>query len=224
MPRVCVLDVNETLLDLSALDSIFERRFGDASVRRLWFSQVLQTALVSTITGVYRDFAKTGRAALEMTAARLGADLDEGTIDEVAATMRRLPPHPDVLPGLERLSDAGFRLVALTNSPLAVAEAQLTHAGIAPLLEAMMSAEEVQRLKPAPEPYHMTAERLGVTPDRLRMVAAHAWDVTGAIRAGCAAAFVSRPGAVLDPFGETPDIVEPDMGRVADAIIAAEGD
>jgi len=37
-----VFDVNETLLDLSALDPRFERVFGDASVRREWFMQMLQ--------------------------------------------------------------------------------------------------------------------------------------------------------------------------------------
>ncbi len=33
MATVCVFDVNETLLDLAALDPNFERIFGDASVR-----------------------------------------------------------------------------------------------------------------------------------------------------------------------------------------------
>ena len=34
MPRVCVFDVDETLLDLGALDPHFERLFGDASARQ----------------------------------------------------------------------------------------------------------------------------------------------------------------------------------------------
>jgi 2-haloacid dehalogenase len=33
------------------------------------------------------------------------------------------------------------------------------------------------------------------------MVAAHAWDITGALSAGCKAAFVQRPGKALDPSG-----------------------
>ena len=33
MPRVCVFDVNETLLDLGALDPRFEEAFGDAAAR-----------------------------------------------------------------------------------------------------------------------------------------------------------------------------------------------
>jgi len=34
MPRICVFDVNETLLDLRALDAQFARVFGDANLRQ----------------------------------------------------------------------------------------------------------------------------------------------------------------------------------------------
>ena len=68
----------------------------------------------------------------------------------------------------------------------------------------------------------MTAGALGVPIDRLRPVAAHAWDVAGALRAECAAAFIARPGKVLYPLGPTPDITGPDFRSVAQQIIAAE--
>lgn len=34
MPRVCVFDVNETLLDMQVLDPHFARVFGDSAVRQ----------------------------------------------------------------------------------------------------------------------------------------------------------------------------------------------
>lgn len=37
MPRVIVFDVNETLLDVRALDPLFTRMFGVASARQSWF-------------------------------------------------------------------------------------------------------------------------------------------------------------------------------------------
>ena len=61
MSPVCVFDVNETLLDLAALDGEFERMFGDRGVRVAWFGQLLQSAMVSTITGSYADFGSVGR-------------------------------------------------------------------------------------------------------------------------------------------------------------------
>ncbi len=145
------------------------------------------------------------------------ADADR---DAVREQMIHLPAHPDVPGALRRLEDGGVRLAALTNSTLAVAEAQLTNAGIVQRFERVLSADEVRRLKPAPEPYRMAAGRLGVEIAEMRLVAAHAWDIAGALRAGCAAAFVARPGAVLDPLVERPEVVGADVGEVADQVLA----
>ena len=57
----------------------------------------------------------------------------------------------------------------------------------------------------------------------MRLVAAHSWDITGALSAGCRAAFVARPGMVLSPLGPRPDIVGPDLAAVAEQIIAVDG-
>jgi 2-haloacid dehalogenase len=54
------------------------------------------------------------------------------------------------------------------------------------------------------------------------MIAAHAWDVHGALRAGCTAAFLTRPGHALFPAGPRPDIVAADLRAAADRIIAVE--
>ncbi len=222
MARVCVFDVNETLLDLGALDRHFERVFGDASVRRAWFLQLLQSALVATVTDTYSDFGTIGGAALKMVAEREGLDLSDEDKQKILGGMRELPPHPEVAESLERLRDAGLRLATLTNSTQQVAEAQMANSGLRVYFEQILSADAVRRLKPAPEPYRMAAESLGVEVGEVRLVAAHAWDVAGALRAGCAAAFVARPGMVLDPLVERPDIVGADLREVADSILEIE--
>jgi len=219
---IVVFDVNETLLDLGALDPLFERAFGDRSVRGLWFSQMLQSALVATATNRYVEFADAGRAALDVVAAKRGAELADDDRQAILGGMRTLPPHPEVESSLEKLRSAGFRLATLTNSMPEVGEAQMANAGLAPLFERLLSADAAGRLKPAPEVYRMAAEQLEVGIREIRLVAAHAWDVTGAMRAGCRGAFVARPGMVLDPTGETPDIVGRDLREVAAAIIATD--
>jgi 2-haloacid dehalogenase len=222
MARVCVFDVNETLLDLGALDPHFERVYGDAGVRRSWFLQLLQSALVATVTGVYSDFGTIGAAALEMVAEREGVYLSEEDKQEILGGMRELPPHPEVAKSLERLREAGLRTATLTNSTREVAEAQMENSGLRGYFEQILSADAVKRLKPAPEPYMMAAEGLGVEIGQVRLVAAHSWDVAGALRAGCAAAFVARPGMVLDPLVERPDVVGVDLREVADRILEVE--
>ncbi len=228
MPTVCVFDVNETLLDLSALDGLFGQIFGRPGqglpgVRREWFGQMLQSALVATVTNAYSDFGRIGAAALEMTAARHGVALTPTDQAALLEAMQVLPAHPDVVPALDRLRQAGMRLATLTNSTAVVAEAQLRSAGIRDYFEQALSADAVRRLKPAPEPYAMAAARLGVPLGSIRLIAAHAWDVAGALRAGCAAGFVRRAGAILDPLVAPPDVNGADLEEVAAQILEREG-
>jgi 2-haloacid dehalogenase len=218
--RVCVFDVNETLLDLAALDPLFERAFGDASVRKLWFNQMLQSAFVATITDAYVTFGEAAGAALGMTEERLELEISEDDRQEILGGLRDLPPHPEVPESLDRLRDAGFRLATLTNSTQEVAEAQIQNAGLTDKFEQILSADTARRLKPAPAPYRMAARALEIPEPGMRLVAAHAWDVAGALRAGCAAAFVARQP--FDPLVEPPDVVGTDLAEVANGIIAAE--
>ena len=220
MKRVCVFDVNETLLDLAALDPLFERAFGDASVRRLWFNQMLQSAFVATITDAYVTFGEAAAAALGMTEERQGVEVSDEDRQEILAGLRSLPPHPEVPDSLDRLRDAGFRLATLTNSTQEVAEAQIENAGLTDRFEQILSADTAKRLKPAPAPYRMAARALGIPEREVRLVAAHAWDVAGALRAGCAAAFVARQP--FDPLVEEPDVIGTDLAEVADGITAVE--
>jgi 2-haloacid dehalogenase len=222
MKRICVFDVNETLLDLSALDSHFERVFGDAAVRREWFAQMLQSAFVSTITGPYRQFGEIGASALDMIATRRRVSLAAEERNKILQGMRHLPAHPDVTEGLTMLRQAGFRLVTLTNSVASVGEAQITNAGLQEYFERCFSADTVQRLKPAPEPYRMVAQALGVKISNVRLIAVHAWDIAGAMAAGCSAAFVARSGFLLDPLFSPPDIIGANMREVASRIITSE--
>jgi 2-haloacid dehalogenase len=222
MARACVFDVNETLLDLGALDPHFERVFGDASARQAWFGQFLALWLTEMLTGEYTNFGTIGGGALEMVAKLQGVDLSDEDKQRILGDMQELPPHPEVEDALGRLRDAGIRLAALTNSTQQVADAQIDNSGLRDYFEQVLSADTVQRLKPAPEPYRMAAESLGIEVGQVRLVAAHAWDVVGAMRAGCAAAFVARPGMVLNPLAARPDVVGADLREVAAQILEIE--
>lgn len=217
--RVLLFDVNETLLDLGALDPHFARLFGDARVRREWFGVMLQSALLFTVTGPYVDFGTHFRTALRLTAERHSVTLSPEDERAILGDVRRLPPHPDVRPALERLRNAGFRLAALTNSTREVEEAQLTNAGIRDLFEAALSADDAGRLKPAAEAYTTAARAMGVSIGEVRLVAAHAWDVAGAQRAGAKAAFVARAGMQWNELVTRPDVWGIDLHEVASQIL-----
>ena len=172
----------------------------------------------SEVRAVGRVSGAGGEADLEAASGYLVRGVVPGP-RTILAGVRELPAHPDVRPALERLRSAGFRLAALTNSTTEVEDAQLRNAGLAEFFEKGLSADTGKRLKPAAEAYTNAARELRVAPAQIRMVAAHAWDVHGAMRAGCAAALVERPGVVWNPLLERPDIVGPDLGEIAERVI-----
>ena len=219
MDRVIVFDVNETLLDLKDLRPHFERLFGDQAVIQQWFALLLHSSLVSTLGDDYHDFGSLAGAAFQMLAARHQVSLEEGDLAAIVGGMKQLPPHPDVKDSLDRLRSAGFRLATLTNSSRSMVRAQMDNANLSEYFEVQLSVDEVRRFKPAPEVYRMAASRLGVPNEQVRLVAAHDWDVFGALRAGCAGAFVARGGRTYHPLYQAPDISAPDMNVVTDQIL-----
>jgi 2-haloacid dehalogenase len=217
--KALVFDVNETLLDLSPMRDGFFRGMGSAEAMAEWFARLLHSSLVATLVGLPADFGLLAGDSLDRVARRRGIELDKDAKSSILSEIRRLPPYVEVPSALRRLRAAGFSMAALTNSTLEAATDQLTNAGLIGEFDRVLSVEAVGKFKPAPEPYLMAAERLGVAPSEMRMIAAHDWDVLGAIQAGCAAAFVARPGQYFTTLADHPDIVGRDLAQVADLII-----
>jgi 2-haloacid dehalogenase len=223
MKPVIVLDMNETMLDLSALDPTFAAIFGraeGAEIRKQWFKQVLELFLTVTITGEYRSFDNLSDDALRMLAAQRGRKASADDRAVLREAQKKITAYPDVRPGLTRLKEAGFTLATLSNSTKASTEALLTHAGIRDQFDEVLSADAVKRFKPAREAYEYAATTLKVKPGEVLLVAAHGWDIAGAIAAGCRAAFVARPEKVLSPEGPRPQFEGRDVLAIAEAIVS----
>jgi len=221
-PQVLIFDVNETLLDLSDIGHAFVEVFGSEAPVGEWFARLLHGSLVANHTDRYRPFGVIATEALIALATRKGIEITPDRAAEVMATLRRLPPHPDVPEALERLRKTGFRLVTLTNNSGDAVTQQLQHAGLAGYFERSLSVDAVRRFKPAPEVYKYAAAELGVDVDDATMVAAHDWDILGARVVGMPGAFIKRRGVVWSLPDAPPHLVAPDIGVLAELFSAQE--
>jgi 2-haloacid dehalogenase len=210
-----IFDLNGTLLDMSALDEHFQRIFSSADFREKWFAQLQALWMTTIASETFQPFQKLAKAALQMLAAKESIELAQTDEAAVLAQMIKLPPYDDVPAGLEQLVEAGYRLVALTNGSQASAKKQLKFAQIGDSFEQVFGADQVERYKPAPEPYLYVGKQLRVKPAKLLLVAAHAWDIEGASQAGLQTAFVERPRQVLNPSGTKPDYRVADVTELA---------
>lgn len=217
--EVVLFDVNETLLDMTALDPYFERVLeGVPLPRERWFEELKVLWHVTIATRDYQDFGKLAKAALSMLAEKEDVVLAAEDAAELLEAVTSLPPQPDAIPALELLAERGFRLAALTNGTSRGAKAQLEHAKLASHFERIFSADEVERFKPAPEPYQLAVRGLGVREAVVCLVAAHAWDIAGANAAGLQTGFVQRPRKVLSPLSTRPTFQAPDLIRLAEQL------
>lgn len=220
-PQVLVFDVNETLLDIESLEPLFTRLFGNKGVLHEWFAQLVLYSEAVTLAELYVTFSQIGIGALRMLGAIHNVSIDHSDLEELKSRMRDLPPHSEVPRALQRLREADFRLVTLTNSAPDPQGNPLERTGLDQYFEHMFSVHNFRKFKPAPEIYRGVAESLGVEPAGMCMVAAHAWDTLGAQSTGWSGALIARPGNASLPVEglPQPDILAPDLTLVADEII-----
>jgi len=221
-PKVLFFDVNETLLDLTAMKESVANALGNRSdLLPLWFTTMLQYSLVSTVGRQYNDFGIIGSAALQMVAANHDISLSEEQAREAILTpIRSLPAHPEVKESLARLKYAGYKLVSFTNSSNIGVETQFKNAGLTEYFEERLSIEDLGKFKPHADAYDWAARRMKVAPNECMLVAAHGWDIAGALWANWRGAFLSRPGAQLYPLAPSPEINEANLKLAVDRLIA----
>lgn len=218
---VLIFDVNETLLDIESLTHHFERMFGDGGMLRTWFGNLVMYSMTLTLSGHYVDFSTLGGAVMNMLAETHGVDIGDDDLDALSKSLRTLPAHPDVAPGLTRLREAGYRLVTLTNSPHRPdSPSPLDNAGLGGFVERQFTVDSAGMFKPSTLLYRRVAADLNVHPSDCTMVAAHAWDTIGAQGAGMHGALITRPGnaALVAPGVPCPTIVATDITDLAVAL------
>ena len=220
-PRVLLLDVNETLTDMSRLDARFGEVLpaGAATTpwRALWFARLLRDGFAMTAAGLEPSFAELARVQAEQVLALAGADDPTEAASHVLAGLPLLDLHPDVPEALHRLAEAGHRLVPFTNGSPDVAVAAFERGGVLDLFESRLSVVDAGAWKPDRRAYEWAAAQVGVTTSACTLVAVHPWDLMGAAAAGCGTAWVRR-GASWPGYLDRPQLEAEDLADVAEQL------
>ena len=215
-PTVLVLDVNETLSDLSHLRKGVESAGIHWTVVDLWFAQVLRDGFVLAALGQSASFADIAHHTLRT----LAPDLEEEAVTGFVSAFTKLPLHADVAPGLRALVRGGMPMVTLSNGSASVADSLLQLAGIRDLVGQVLSVETAGVWKPAPAAYQVALDATGVEPQQAAMVAVHPWDLHGAAAAGMRTIWVNRRASSYPDFFTAPDLTVSSFEQLAVALSA----
>ncbi|HWN34249.1 MAG TPA: HAD-IA family hydrolase [Pseudonocardia sp.] len=216
-PKVVLLDVFETLLQLEALRPRFVDVGRPEHELELFFARTLRDGMALTLAGGAPPFVEVARSALINTT---GRRLSEAAVQHVLAGFNELPPHPDVEPALIMLAKAKVPAYAFTHGSADVVREALDRAQLRSYLRGVLSAEELSSFKPPPTVYHWACERVGAEPSRTALVAAHSWDIHGAVRAGLLAGFTTRAEGGMSDVFDAPHVVAERLDDVIERLLA----
>ena len=156
-----VFDAYGTLLDLNGAVTAVSASLGDraADLLQVWRGKQLEYTWLRSLMGRHADFAQVTREALEYACAAIGADAtgSRPPCSTPSSTFRPIRT-PDRC--CASIRARGLRTAVLSNGTPAMLEAGLLSTGLRPLLDAVLSVEDVRIYKPSPAVYrHASATR-----------------------------------------------------------------
>lgn len=181
----------------------------------LWFAQSLRDSFGFSHAGGYIPLKDMLQAELPRTLAQLGVDAPADGLQAVLATFAELDPRPDLANTARHLGDRGWRLLALTNGAAGTTRALLERAGVLDRFQDLLSCDSISVTKPNRAVYQMALERAA---GETWLLAAHAWDIAGAARAGLRTAFVTSVEKSYPDVYPRPDVVASSLLEAARAM------
>jgi 2-haloacid dehalogenase len=218
--RVIAFDVIETLFPLEPLRARLIAAGQPGHALDVWFATLLRDAFALVASGGYRPFGEIAAESLRSVTART---LTDNQVGDIVAGFAELDPHPDVEPAMRAAAHAGVRMITLTNGSATTTAAMIRRAGLDGYIEASLSVDDVRKWKPAPDIYLHAARTCQVPPERVALVAAHAWDTHGAAQAGLATGWVSRRDSQFPATFSPPDVTGTGLPEVVDGLLALPG-
>lgn len=206
--HIYVFDAYGTLFDVHSAVARFRDEIGAhvEQVSDMWRIKQLEYTWTRTLMGEYRDFRALTADALDYAASRFGG-ISVSLREKLIAAYERLDGYPDAAPALRRLKDVGAQTAILSNGTPDMLKSAVESAGLAGLIDRILSVDAVHRFKTAPEAYALVDEAFRAPRDAISFQSSNRWDIAGAQNFGFRTVWINRAGnpdeyADLSPAAE----------------------
>jgi 2-haloacid dehalogenase len=195
--KALVFDAYGTLFDVYSVTSLCEQLFpgNGMALAAMWRTKQLQYSLLRSMMNRYKDFWQVTQDGLVYSANALKLDLTADRRTRLMDAYMTLAAFPDVKPGFQQLKSMGVHLAVLSNGEPKMLQAAAKSAGIADLLDAVISVDEVKVFKPNPRVYELASTHLKTPKANIGFVSSNNWDVNGAGSAGLTTFWIQRAAA-----------------------------
>jgi 2-haloacid dehalogenase len=218
--EACVFDAYGTLFDVNSAARNAKERLGDKwkPLAELWRAKQLQYTWLRSLAGRHADFWQVTGDALDFALWTLQIE-DPALRSRLMDLYMVLGAYPEVRDTLKRLKAAGMKLAILSNGSPSMLAAAAANAGIAELLDAVLSVEEVKVYKPHPSVYGLVCRRLNVVAARVCFLSSNGWDAYSAKAFGFRTLWCNRFGQAPERIPEMPDAQIVTLAELPDIVL-----
>ncbi|MGC8536998.1 MAG: haloacid dehalogenase type II [Rhizomicrobium sp.] len=204
--KACVFDAYGTLFDYASAAARCEDVLGDQlePLNNLWRRKQLEYTWLRALQQRHVGFWEVTGDALDFTLDTLGI-ADSGLRNRLMELYLKLDAFPEVPDMLRQIKQAGLKTAILSNGSPAMLEAAVDSAGIADLLDAVLSVEDIGTYKPHRQVYQFAVDRLGVAAPMISFQSSNAWDAYAASAFGMRVVWCNRYGQRPERLPGKPD-------------------
>jgi 2-haloacid dehalogenase len=208
-PQAVLFDAYGTLFDVYSVGLLAEQLFpGQGSALGLLWrdKQIEYTRLVTTSNGGehYKPFWELTRAGLRYACKRLALDLTPEREEQLMNQYRHLSAFPENREVLQTLRDKGVVTGILSNGDPAMLRVAVRSAGLADLLDLVISVDSIRKYKTHPDAYRLGCEATGLQPKQIAFVSCNGWDALAATWYGFRTLWVNRYQLPFEELGTQP--------------------
>lgn len=221
--RTCIFDAYGTLFDVAAAarQAAQEPEFPQLvetwpAIAEYWRQKQLQYTWLRAVTGDHTDFWTVTQDGLDWALEKTGLAADGALRERLLALYWELQAYEEVPEMLAALKAGGLNTAILSNGAPDMLNGAVSSAGIADLLDDVLSVQDVGIFKPSSKVYDMVQARFGGARDEVLFVSSNGWDAAGASGYGFTTAWVNRAGEPMDRLPWTPAHVLQDLRPIPD--------
>ena len=220
--RVCVFDAYGTLFDVAAAARLAAGEPGQEALAEIWPKlaedwrmKQLQYTWLRAVMGAHCDFWQVTQDGLDWALEASGMT-DPDLRARLLQLYWELAAYPEVSDMLAALKAGGMATAILSNGSPDMLNGAVQSAGIAGVLDDVLSVESVGVFKPHPSVYQLVIDRFSCTRDEVLFVSSNGWDAAAAAAFGFVTVWANRTGQPLDRLPATPHHIVNDLTCIPD--------
>jgi 2-haloacid dehalogenase len=213
-----LFDAYGTLFDVYSVGLLAEQLYPGHGERlaQVWRDKQIEYTRLVSMSGRYQPFWQITQAGLRFACERLGLPLDRPAEDRLMNQYRHLSAFPENREVLGELKARGVQAGILSNGDPEMLAVAVKSAGLADLVDPVLSVHATRRYKTDPATYALGPAALGLDAKQILFVSSNGWDAIGATWYGYTTLWVNRAGAPLEQLGTRPTRIGASLRDVLD--------